>query len=335
MKRRLILKHLRILAATLASALGVAMAGPAAAADPQKVTLRLGWTISGMFSPFYAGKEKGFFKDAGIDLQILEGNGSGNMARTVGQGNDMFGYGDASSVVLAASKGVPIRVVANINRQSGIVIVSSADKPVKTLQDLKGRTVGFSPGDMMLALWPAVLATNNLKREDIRVSLVEPAAKMRLLQDGKIDAVGLYIATQVPALEAAGFKPYSLKFADIGINPIDYGIVTNLDMINKHPQLVSAMVQATIRSFDWAMQNKEEATKITAKLFPQVKESLLMRQLEVDTTLKALPGNKNLPTGVHPTEAWQRTLDLMVQTKMIDGPAKLENYYTDRFLPKR
>src|SRR5688572_2347095 len=113
--RRLTVNGSRVVATIFAFLLLTGMAAQVqAAAEVQKVTLRLGWTISGMFSPFYAGKEKGFFREEGIDLQVLEGNGSGNMAKTVGQGSDMFGYGDASSVVLAASKGVPIRVVANI-----------------------------------------------------------------------------------------------------------------------------------------------------------------------------------------------------------------------------
>ena len=88
----------RILAAMLA----VMLAVPAWAEDA--VSLRLNWYMGGVHAPFFLGKERGFYRDAGLDLTINEGRGSANTAQVVAAGTDTFGLANSSSVMRLVSK---------------------------------------------------------------------------------------------------------------------------------------------------------------------------------------------------------------------------------------
>ena len=94
---------MRFLLAAFGAAL---MVGPAAAAD--KVILMLNWYVYGEHAPFYYGKEKGIFADAGIDLDIQEGRGSGVTTQAVAARTAQFGYVDVPTMMRAAVKGAPV-----------------------------------------------------------------------------------------------------------------------------------------------------------------------------------------------------------------------------------
>src|ERR1035437_5952323 len=95
-----------------AAALAGVSIRPARAADA--VTLRLNWILSGAFSLFYNGRDKGFFRDEGIELTIGEGQGSGRTVQAVAAGSDMFGLADGGSIILGGSKGAGVRAVMGI-----------------------------------------------------------------------------------------------------------------------------------------------------------------------------------------------------------------------------
>jgi NitT/TauT family transport system substrate-binding protein len=94
-------------------ALAAAVAAPLAQAQQTltPVSLRLNWYLGGLHVPFYYGKERGFYKDEGIDLTINEGRGSANTVQVVAAGSDTFGLADSSSVITTAAKGAEIKSV--------------------------------------------------------------------------------------------------------------------------------------------------------------------------------------------------------------------------------
>jgi len=99
---------------------------PAMAVD--KVTLRLDWSTIGYHSPFYLAAERGYYKDAGLDVDIQEGKGSGNTVQLIGNGADTFGYADAAVAAKSASQGVPVKVVMGIIRKSPASIAYPLDQ---------------------------------------------------------------------------------------------------------------------------------------------------------------------------------------------------------------
>ena len=99
------------------------------AADP--VRLRLNWMYYGSHAPFALGKDKGYFSDAGIDLDIRSGNGSGSAHRLVANGDSQFSYGSCASMVNLAAKGAPLDLGGVIDAMGTEAIIVRPDAGVK------------------------------------------------------------------------------------------------------------------------------------------------------------------------------------------------------------
>src|SRR5712664_1470148 len=117
---------------TMMGALAVLAASATFAPAQDAVSLRLNWYLGGLHVPFYYGKERGFYKDEGIDLTINEGRGSANTVQVVAAGSDTFGLADSSSVVLTASKGAEIKSVMSLLNSTGFSVVSLSETSNKT-----------------------------------------------------------------------------------------------------------------------------------------------------------------------------------------------------------
>src|SRR5215212_6865094 len=122
-------KH-TILSAVFVATL-VATAGIAKAADD--VRLRLNWMYYGSHAPFALGKDKGYYKDEGINLDIRSGNGSGSAHRLVANGDSDFSYGSCASMINLASQGAPLVSVGVIDATGTEAIIVRPDAGVKEI----------------------------------------------------------------------------------------------------------------------------------------------------------------------------------------------------------
>src|SRR3984893_5605744 len=160
---KLLLKSLAI--ASMALLFG---AGTVQAQTKEKVVLMLNWYVYSEHAPFFLGKERGYFDQEGIDLDIQEGRGSGVTVQAVAAGTATFGYADISTMIKAASKGAPVTAVGVALQTSPMSVMGFADKNVRKPEDIKGKIVAVTPGDSMSQIWPLFLKKTGLKDTDFR-----------------------------------------------------------------------------------------------------------------------------------------------------------------------
>jgi len=145
------------------AAIACALAAPVAAQTKDKVVLVLNWYTYSEHAPFYLGKERDYFDQEGIDLDIQEGRGSGVTVQAVAAGTATFGYADVPTMIKAASKGAPVIAVGVALQTSPMSVMGFADKNIRKPEDIKGKTVAVTPGDSMSQIWPLFLKKTNLK----------------------------------------------------------------------------------------------------------------------------------------------------------------------------
>ena len=133
------MKSLRKLLA--GATLALALALPTLAHAEDDVRLRLNWMYYGSHAGFAYGKDKGMYKDVGIDLDIRSGNGSGSAHRLVANGDSTFSYGSCGSMIKLASEGAPLISVGVIDAMGTEAILVRPDSGVKDIKDLKGKTL--------------------------------------------------------------------------------------------------------------------------------------------------------------------------------------------------
>src|ERR1700754_1927281 len=146
--------------------------GASAARAEDAVRLRLNWMWYGSHAPFALGKDKGFFRDAGIDLDIRSGNGSGSAHRLVANGDSQFSYGSCASMVNLAAKGAPLISVAVIDAMGTEAVIVRPDAGVSKLGDLKGKSILTTANAGVNTFFPLVLQAAGLKEGDVTVTSV-------------------------------------------------------------------------------------------------------------------------------------------------------------------
>ena len=314
-----------------AAALAGASIRPACAADA--VTLRLNWILNGAFSLFYNGRDKGFFRDEGIELTIGEGQGSGRTVQAVAAGSDMFGLADGGSIILGGSKGAGVRAVMGIMNTSPYTISMREDSGVKTVQDLVGKTIAVTPGEAGLPLLQAIWAANRIDPASVHLLNVDGAAKLVAVLSKRTDGLLAGLDSQVVILDHKGLKQVVLKYADLGVNTQGVSLFTTTATAEKNPDLVHRMVRATIRSMQDAQQKPGEVVDAGLRVKPEEDRALFADQLKAASTLFYAPGDTRKRLGFMMAEDWTRTLDLMKRYQDLTTDMQAEAFYTDAFLP--
>ena len=317
----------------LAAAFGLAMSAgvPAQAADD--VSLRLNWYLVGFHAPIYMGKERGYFADEGINLTINEGRGSGVATQVIGAKDDTFGIADAGTMILAASKGIPIKAVMSPMNISPFGVVSRADANIKTPKDLEGKRLAVTAGDSLTQLFPAVVKANNLDESKIEMVFVDPAAKVVSVLEKKADALLGSADAQYFQIEAKGVDAAAMNFADIGVNTVGLSVIAHHDTIKENPDLVKRFVSAMRKSYEEALKDPDAAIAAAVKSKPDVKADVLMGQLKVDLDLLESPASKGKGIGYAAAEDWERTIQLLKDYRGLKTDKSASEFYTNDFNP--
>lgn len=325
------MKHLMRLVGSASIAIGVVFAPVAMAADA--VSFRLNWYMSGWMAPFFYGHQQGYYKDEGIDITLSEGRGSGPTVQLIGAGSEMFGFADVATMILAASKGVPVKSVASILNVNDAGVISLEGTNIKTAKDLIGKRIAITAGDSASATFPAVLAANNIKREQVTLVQVDAAAKPVLVMEKKADALLGGLSDQVFLIQEKGFKTEAITFADLGVSLVGFSVITNEDIIAKNPDLVRRFVKATSRAWEAARKNPQSVMSSLQTVKPDFDIERGLKQLNVMIALMDTPNTKGKPAGYHSETDWAALLKLLKDYRDLKTDKTAAAFFTNDFVP--
>lgn len=296
---------------------------PAAPGEKKKVTLTLNWVPYGEHAPFYYGLEKGFYAAEGIELTIQAGGGSGKTIQAVAQQQTDFGWADTPPLLKGINTGMKVKSVGVFLQKGPSSVEFLADKNITKPADLKGLSIGGTPGDAMYATFPAWLKVNGLQPTDVKVVNVDAAGKIAALAEGKVDAIMGFFHDQAPTIEAkTGKKVNYLLFADWGMNMLGTGLVVNDATLSKDPAMVKAFVRATQKAWAEAAKDIPGACAAMAKLAENEPAlEVLVKQLTL-----AIPLLAGSP-GVNTEAKWTETISLMSQHAELKDPGAPNKYW--------
>jgi NitT/TauT family transport system substrate-binding protein len=224
--------------------------GSAQAPAPQKVSMILNWIAGGDHAPYYYALKMGWYKDAGIDLDLEQGKGSGLAATRVGTGADQFGLSDLGTVMNARGKGADDVAIMNVyaNFPEGFYWLKNSTT-IKTPADIAGKKIGNPPADAGRVLWPAFAAANHLNPDSVTWVNIEPNAKISALASHAVDVVTEFYNFHHGYVKAFGSNLGYMAWKDAGVNPYGNSIIVNGDYMRAHKDVVTAFVHVTQRAF--------------------------------------------------------------------------------------
>lgn len=279
-------KLLRVIRASTAVAVAVfaASSGAWAQAAQEKATYNMAWLPQGSSIGVIVAQERGFFREAGIDLSIVRGYGGNRTANELDQGQFEFGYVDPVSVMLNRANGGKIRMVGAINTRwpAGICYSTKKVQP-KSIDDLKGLQMGGGAASPVHNVVPAWLEQNGKPRNAIRLLRMDPSVVDAALIEGKIDLAECWRASNRAVMQkqaaAAGVTVGWIEYSDHGLDAYGSGFAASEDTIQKRPDLVRKFLKASYRGFELAMANPEQAADIMVKSFPTVDRAVALQQI--------------------------------------------------------
>jgi ABC-type nitrate/sulfonate/bicarbonate transport system substrate-binding protein len=151
------------------------LAGATLARADDDVTVQLDWVVRGNHAMFFVAKDKGYFKQNGINVTaIRKGTGTPDALRLVANGNADFGFGDLPTLAISRSQGVPVVAIAAVNQASPLAMISIAKtKQLNSPADLKGLNIGIHPAGSTYVFFKALLAANGMSEKDVLLAQLQ------------------------------------------------------------------------------------------------------------------------------------------------------------------
>ncbi len=229
------------------------------ASEPtNKVTLQLKWFSSFQFAGYYMALDKGFYKEAGLDVSILERNAQKNNIMQVVNGEATYGVAD-SALLLYRADGKPVKVMASIFQHSPLIFIAHKDSKIFSPYEFKGKRISYEPGldDSPLL---AMMNDAGIKRSDY--ALVPHDFTAQAFIDGKVDMMSAYLSDQ-PFLMQEKHIPITI------INPLNYGVdfygdnlfATDQELAS-NPERAKKFLQASIRGWHYALEHEDETIAV-------------------------------------------------------------------------
>jgi len=326
---------LRLMAIVVATTM--LYSGTAQGQPKDKVVLMLNWYLYSEHAPFFLGKERGFYDQEGIDLDIQEGRGSGVTVQAVAANTATFGYVDVPTMIKAAAKGAPVKSVGVALQLSPMSVMGFAEKNIRAPKDIVGKTVAITPGDSMSQIWPLFLKKTGIKETDFKTVAGDAQTKLNAVMNGQADLLLGYVMDQAIKLQDATKKPvYPIRFADYGVNMISSGIIINSETLKSKPDMVKRFLRATTRALEESEKNPETAVDAMLKANSKagVRETLIIGLKQTTALYHTKETAKERPLRVSMSDV-RESLDLLAQYGGLDPATKgkAEDWVVLDYLP--
>ena len=294
-----------------------------------KIRLPMGYIANIQYAPFYAAVEKGYFKDAGLEVEFdysFETDG----VKLVGLGELPFAVVSGEQVLLARAQDVPVTYVAAWYQQFPISVISMSEQGVVSLQDLKGKTIGL-PGlfganyiGLRALLFSAGLSEADVTLQEIGFNQVE------LVAAGEQNIVVGYAANEPIQLKAQGFEVTELRVAD-SVQLAANGILASEKVIAEDPELVRGFVEAFLKGLKFTIENPDEAYALSATYIPNFADLDEKVQKEIlNTSIQMWSADR---LGYSDPKAWENMQNILLEMGLITDSLDLGKSFTNEFVP--
>ncbi|MFC3228670.1 ABC transporter substrate-binding protein [Marinibaculum pumilum] len=320
----------------LAAALGLGLTAPAQAEETE-MTFVLDWTPHGMHAPFFLAAEKGWFKEAGLDVTFQDGRGSASTVNLVGAGQGDLGHAGLNTMAIARTKGLPVTAVGSILRKNEVGILFDRGKGYQKPEDFKGKSLIFTAGSTEAPFIESFLKAGGMTDSDVELMAVDPAAKVSTYLSGQGDGV----ITPVPfimAISEGKRNSDGVLFADFGMPLLSWGIIANDDYLEEHPEAVKAFMAVLARAWAYVLESDAhltEAVEAIQSQRPEAKVSMPAGKAIFNAYRPYFysPSTEGKPIGTMTAADWDDTIATMKKLGLVPEDAKAEEFYSLDYQP--
>lgn len=295
------------------------------AAELTRIRLPMGYIADPQYAPFYVAIEKGYFAEAGFEIEFDYSFETDGVA-LVGAGEVPFALVSGDVLLLARAQNVPVVYVMEWFQKFPIGVASKASAEIRTPADMVGRVVGI-PGlfGATYVAYEGLLSAAGLTADQITLEEVGFNQVEVLLTD-RVEAVMVYVNNEPVQLAAIGEEINLIQVADY-VDMVASGIITNEQYAADNPERVRAFVAAFTRGLQDTLADPDEAYEITKKYVEGLDDG---RRGVLDASLPLWTAPQ---LGHTAAESWEQTQAVLVEMGQLEAPlADLSAAYSNDFL---
>jgi len=293
------------------------------------VKVPLGFIPNIQFAPLYVAIEKGYFREAGIEVEF-DYSFETDAVALVGADELQFAVVSGEQVLLARAQGLPVVYVAAWYQQYPVAVVSKAEQGILEPADLEGKQIGL-PGlyganyiGLEALLFSAGLSDADVTLDSIGFNQVEALAT------DQEQAVSVYTANEPVQLRSQGYELNEIRVAD-HVQLASNGLITNEKAISENPELVQRMVNVLLQGLADTIANPDEAYEMSKVHVPNLAEADEAVQKEVLARSIELWQAERL--GYSNAQAWSNMQDTLLKMGLLEEALDINQAFTNEFVP--
>lgn len=299
----------------------------------EKVKVILDWTPNTNHTGIYVAKEKGYFKDLGLDVEIIQpSEGSSLQLVSAGKGDFAITYQEDLTYARTSDSPMPVKAIATIIQHNTSGFASPKEKNIKTVKDFEGKVYGGFGGPSEKAILQAVME--------------KAGADFSKLTTVDVGTEDFFIATKNNLdfeWTFEGWTNISAKLRNFDINYIplrelderlDYYtpiIASSESTLNEKSDMVKKFMEATSKGYEFAINNPEESAEILVKEVPEIDKDLAVESQKFLAKEYKSDANR---WGEMKDSVWDNYTQFMLEYKLINKDMKASEAYTNEFLSK-
>ena len=259
--------------------------------ESTKINLRLQWIPQTQFAGYIIAKQKGFYQEEGLTVNLNPAGPDLKPQVTVANGSDQIGIGVPNQVIAARTNGVPLVTIAQIFQNSPNRYVLKSQNKIDSLQQLKGKKVGLWLGGDE-AEFTAMLQSANMTLNDVTVVAQEYSVAPFLQDQYVISMVTVY--NELNLIQKEGYQGDKLQI----LSPKDYNSAILGDMIfttdkflKENPETVQKFLAASIKGWKYCIDHPQEALDIVMKYNPELNRE--EQKYMLNACIDLIKSNKN------------------------------------------
>jgi ABC-type nitrate/sulfonate/bicarbonate transport system substrate-binding protein len=294
-----------------------------------EVTMRFQWIAQWQFAGYIAAEVRGYYDEAGLDVTLQSGGPDFPAKQLVASGSEQFGTAWVDSMYLSQQRGVPLVALLTIFQSSPTVYMVHADSEIAEPADFAGQTVAVYPGGGVETEYLALLELADIEREQInevpgQFSL-EPFIQQRL------DVLPVYITDQPYRVQQRGVEFRLIDARDYGVELMGDVLFATADFIEQNPNTVRAFVHASLRGWEWAVANPDEAVELIAEYNPDLDTGHLAYEAQETIPLVTYGAGERC-IGWNDRAAWEAEEQLLLDLGILEEPVPFEQAANNTFV---
>ncbi|MDD2888516.1 MAG: ABC transporter substrate-binding protein [Aliarcobacter sp.] len=295
------------------------------AQELKKVTLQLSWFDQFQFAGYYMAKEKGFYEELGLDVEIIPFEFGIDIPRNVNDGKIDFAVG-RETLILERIKNPNIVALYALFQSTPLILMSTKESDINSINDFSNKRIMTTIDDASEVSLKAMISSNKVKLDNL--TFLKHTHNINDLVNKNTDVISAYISKAPYTLEKEGIEYNIFDPKRYGFDMYSDLLYTNQNLINYDLNTVLLFKKASLKGWEYAYSNMDESTDLILKKYNSQKlekEELLYEAKE----LKKLSYFKTPNLGEIRRDKIQRIYDLYNVMGLVSSPINLDKFVFD------